>query len=237
MVANAVVPSPLVLAVADGPANQDAWFPIAFFGVYILFWLVLMAIIVASYGVGIWTIADAARRPEYQFAATGQSKELWIVLPAIGLVICQPVAFVAGLIYLLSVRKKLMAVPVPPPGWFAYGQPHHPGYSPYQPQPYPQPYPIGGAAPGGAPAGTWPGNPSPTAAGPYPGPVSEPVGAVRLPDFAPPPHQPSAAAQPPHQDDLGNPADTRHPGDSAPDQLERIESVHPPVVPDPPNAD
>jgi hypothetical protein len=52
-------------------------------------------------------IIDAARRPDWQYDATGQSKTLWIVLPAVALFACVPGAIVAAIVYFASVRPKL----------------------------------------------------------------------------------------------------------------------------------
>lgn len=100
-----------------------------FFSLWLAFVAAILLLSVASLGLGIWTIVDAARRPDYQYQVSGQSKVLWIVLPAAGFASCQLVTLVAAGIYLLNIRKKLDAV-APPPGWGALP---YPGFAPYPP--------------------------------------------------------------------------------------------------------
>lgn len=116
-------------------------------GAVLLFYLVVLLLVFGSIGLAIWAIVDAARRPDWQFEATGQNKVLWIVLPAAGAAMCQLVSLVSALIYLLSIRKKLDAA-VPPP----YG--YQPGYLPPGPVP-PGPYNAAPPGPYGPPPG-WP---------------------------------------------------------------------------------
>jgi hypothetical protein len=69
--------------------------------------LVIGAISFMFLALPIWAIVDAARRPDWQYDVTGQSKTLWIVLPAVGLFVCVPGAIVAAIVYFASVRPKL----------------------------------------------------------------------------------------------------------------------------------
>jgi hypothetical protein len=69
--------------------------------------LTVTLLVLIVYVLAIWTLVDAARRPDWQFRASGQSKVLWIVLPIVGMLVCQFVAIVAFVIYLTSVRPRL----------------------------------------------------------------------------------------------------------------------------------
>jgi hypothetical protein len=90
------------------------------------------AIALLTYGPAIWVLVDAARRPDWQFTATGQNRTVWIVLPVVGMVVCCLVSVVAFIVYFSSVRPKLERAPYPQPGgiW--------PGGEPMPPPPPPQ---------------------------------------------------------------------------------------------------
>lgn len=60
--------------------------------VMILVWIVL-------FGVWLWGLIDAARRPDQAFQAAGSSKVLWIVLIVL-------LGTLGSLIYLLAIRPK-----------------------------------------------------------------------------------------------------------------------------------
>lgn len=104
-----------------------------FFALWFGFFGLLALMAIAAVGLGIWTIVDVSQRPDWQFTMSGQNKVLWIVLAAVGIMVCQPLGVVANCIYLVSVRKTLDAVPVP-----SYGaMPYTPG----PPAPWPPPPP------------------------------------------------------------------------------------------------
>ncbi len=92
----------------------DSAMSAGFFGLWLAFVGAILLFSVASLGLGIWTIVDAARRPDYQYQVSGQSKVLWIVLPVAGFASCPLVTLVVAGIYLLNIRKKLDAVAPPP---------------------------------------------------------------------------------------------------------------------------
>jgi hypothetical protein len=69
---------------------------------------------------GIWSIIDAAGRPDHAFRAADTSKALWITLVAVGSVLCGPIGLIFSLIYLLSIRRKVMAAQAAMPA-VAYG--------------------------------------------------------------------------------------------------------------------
>jgi hypothetical protein len=77
-------------------------------GELLILLLVFGVIGVVFLAVPIWAIVDAAQRPAWQYDATGQSKTLWIVLPAVSLVVCGPVSFAAAIVYFAAVRPKLV---------------------------------------------------------------------------------------------------------------------------------
>jgi hypothetical protein len=93
----------------------------------------------ATLGLGIWAIVDAAGRPDYAFRAAGTSKGLWITLVVVLTLVCGPAGLIVSLVYLLSTRKRLIEVqasmpapayggaPAPsgPVGW--YSDPRSPG--------------------------------------------------------------------------------------------------------------
>ena len=76
----------------------------AFFGVFFLFWLANLALIV-------WAVIDAATKPDSAWRAADQSKVVWILV-AIFLPIAGPLA------YLIAIRPKVRAAAanLPPPG-------------------------------------------------------------------------------------------------------------------------
>ena len=59
----------------------------------------------------IWSIVDAATRPEQAWGAAGQNKALWVALLAVGLVLFAIPGFVIAVGYLTAIRPKLRAVP------------------------------------------------------------------------------------------------------------------------------
>jgi hypothetical protein len=120
----------------------------------------------ASLGVVIWSVVDAASRPDWAWSQSGQNKGLWIALPIVFLILCGVVGGILGLVYLLSIRPQVMAAE-------GRGGPYSGGY---------------GSPPGGygSPPGGY-GSPPP---GPYGGPPTDvpgPSGPFGGPADAPPP--------------------------------------------------
>ena len=154
---------------------------------------------VASIGLCIWTIVDAARRPDYVFEASGQNKMTWIVLAAVGVTTCQLMGLVVAIIYLTSVRKKLDAAPVPA-GWPGYpptvGYPGRFGGSPpgYPPGHPPSGYPLSGYPPSGfAPPASVPSDHPPSAGPTVPGPEPVPSRPADQPDAVDATERPESA--------------------------------------------
>jgi hypothetical protein len=102
------------------------------------FGLVFILLIgVAPLALGINALVDSTRRPDDEWARARQNKTLWVVLIAVGFVLCA-VGLVIDLVYLLSIRPQLdrvaarpgvavaqvaaVAPVAPQPGW--YPDPH-----------------------------------------------------------------------------------------------------------------
>jgi hypothetical protein len=135
----------------------------------------------ASLGVVIWSVVDAAQRPDWAWTQSGQNKGLWIALPIVFLILCGVVGGILGLVYLLSIRPQVMAAEGRggPYGGGGYGSP--PGGYGSPPGGYgsPPPGPYGGPPPGG------PGG-APGASGPFGG------GPTDAPPSSPPPPAPGS---------------------------------------------
>jgi hypothetical protein len=76
-----------------------------------IFILLGFGIALAFFGFWVWSIVDAARRPDDQWAAAGQSKPLWLVIiVAVGVLGCGALAWVGSLLYVLIPRPALKRV-------------------------------------------------------------------------------------------------------------------------------
>lgn len=89
---------------------------------------------VVPLALGVIALVDATRRPDDEWARANQNKTLWVVLIAVGFLLCV-VGVVLDLVYLLSIRPQLdrvasgggpsgFATPTPAgggpqPGWYA----------------------------------------------------------------------------------------------------------------------
>jgi hypothetical protein len=79
-------------------ANVNVGIPAAFaafFGIW-------FGLGVASFGVWLWALIDAARRPDWAYTASASSKTLWIVLIAV-------LGAIPAIIYLLAIRPRIRA--------------------------------------------------------------------------------------------------------------------------------
>jgi hypothetical protein len=112
----------------------------------------------ASLGVVIWGVIDAASRPDWAWNQSGQSKGLWIALPIVFLILCGVVGGILAVVYLTSIRPQVMAAEgrgggpyggssygsppggygAPPPG--SYGSPAPPPPPPSSPGPPADPF-------------------------------------------------------------------------------------------------
>ena len=88
--------------------------------------LLILLIMVVPYGVIIWGIVDSASRPDWAWQRSGQNKTLWVVLQAVGLLLCL-VGFILALVYLTAIRPQVAQQQggqgPPPPGPYP-GTPH-----------------------------------------------------------------------------------------------------------------
>lgn len=82
---------------------------------------------IASLVLVIITAVDASRHPDWAWQRSGNNKVLWIVLPIVLLLFCGFFGGIAALVYLLSIKPKVVAAEQqggPPAG---YGPPGAPG--------------------------------------------------------------------------------------------------------------
>ena len=70
--------------------------------------VIILVVAAVALVLPIWAIVDAVSRPDAVWAATGQNKTLWIVLIVVLTVLCG-VGWIVALVYLLSIRPKLIA--------------------------------------------------------------------------------------------------------------------------------
>jgi Protein of unknown function (DUF2510) len=71
-----------------------------------LFFILVLAALVLT----IFVVVDMARRPEWQWQQSRSNKALWIVLQVVLFLLVFPASYVSGIIYLASVRPRLIAV-------------------------------------------------------------------------------------------------------------------------------
>lgn len=89
---------------------------------------------IAPLALGVIALVDSTRRPDDEWERAHQNKTLWVVLIAVGFLLCA-VGLVIDLVYLLSIRPQLDRVAArpgvgaaqapavaPQPGW--YPDPH-----------------------------------------------------------------------------------------------------------------
>jgi len=90
-------------------------------------------------GLVIWGLVDAASHPPWAWDRAGQSKTLWIVLQAVGVLFCF-VGVILSIVYLAAIAPRVRAAERgftpppgppggPPPGW--YPDPNWPGHAGY----------------------------------------------------------------------------------------------------------
>jgi len=70
--------------------------------------VILVLLFLIGIGVSAWALADIASKPEAAFVGAGMSKLMWVVLIAVFIVVFAPVAVVLSVVYLASVRSKLV---------------------------------------------------------------------------------------------------------------------------------
>jgi hypothetical protein len=86
---------------------------------------------------GIYTVADASRYPDWAFRRAGSTRIMWIVLPIVFIFVCGLGAVIMGLVWITSKRAQVEAAMI------SAGYPSPRGAQP----PWPGPPPAGGAPP------------------------------------------------------------------------------------------
>jgi len=71
---------------------------------------ILVFLVLICFGVSVWALADIASKPDFAFVRAGMSKTMLVVLIAAFIVLMAPVALVLSMVYLSSVRPKLVEV-------------------------------------------------------------------------------------------------------------------------------
>jgi uncharacterized protein DUF2516 len=71
---------------------------------------ILVVLALSCLGVSVWALCDIASKPESAFVGAGLSKTMWVILIAVFIVLFAPVALVLSIVYLSSVRPKLVSV-------------------------------------------------------------------------------------------------------------------------------
>jgi hypothetical protein len=68
--------------------------------------LIVMMLFLLGPALCIWAAVDAAGQPDWAFEAAGTSKNLWIVLPIVGIFVCF-VGLVAALMWFTTFRPRV----------------------------------------------------------------------------------------------------------------------------------
>ena len=69
---------------------------------------ILVAVALLCLGISVWALCDIVTKPETAFIGAGVSKTMWVVLIATFIVLFAPIAVVLSIVYLSSVRQKLI---------------------------------------------------------------------------------------------------------------------------------
>lgn len=130
----------------DAAAGGLGLFFIACWGLFVIIGLALFVL-------NIWMLIDALGRQEYEFPdSTGNSKNLWVILMVVGLVV--GFGWIVAIIYYFKVFKQLKRGTVAPQ-WVQPGAPvppAQPTYAPPAPPIYAPPAPPAPPAPSAPPA-------------------------------------------------------------------------------------
>jgi hypothetical protein len=76
--------------------------------------LVIGLVALAAIGVTVWAVADACGHSDAAWSRIGHSRTLWILLPIGGWVLAGPVGVALAIIYLATVRPRLVEAERPP---------------------------------------------------------------------------------------------------------------------------
>ncbi|MBM3674611.1 MAG: hypothetical protein FJW88_06575 [Actinobacteria bacterium] len=72
--------------------------------------LLFIAAGITTLVLAIVVVVDTGRHPEAVWAQAGQNRIVWIVLPLVLLVVCGVASLVVSIVYLTSIKKKLIAI-------------------------------------------------------------------------------------------------------------------------------
>ena len=162
---------------------------------FVLFWLLILLVPIGGFGIALWVLIDAFKRPEWAWQAAGENREMYLALLGTSLVMCQPLGWIPALMYFMGAKARVVAAEAMMP-------PATPGFRGYPPQSYYGAAPGGAWQAGGQPPppgqhqGNWPANPG--AAQPPPPGQSEPGNWPANPGDA----QPSGPSYEPPRYDL-----------------------------------
>lgn len=157
---------------------------LACYGIFFLVWLALFIL-------NIWMLIDSIQRQEYEYpGSTGNSKNLWVIILAVGLVL--GFGGIAGLIYFFMVFKKIKRGTVAPPQMQQQYAPAPQGYVPPAPPMYQPPAPPMYQPPA-APMTPPMAPPAP----PMAPPMAPPAAPMTPPEMPAPPMEPMAAPEMP----------------------------------------
>lgn len=137
----------------------DDTFGLAFGGIFLFCWGIVVLVAIALWVLNIWMLVDVIGRQEYEFpGSTGNSKNLWLILLVVGFFV--GFGWIVALVYYFQVYKKVRRGSGPP----SAGQPT--GYNPpappvYQTPPAPPAPPEAPAPPAPAPPPSVSGQPAP----------------------------------------------------------------------------
>ena len=177
----AAVVAVATMLVASPAFAQDEFAGLAFGGLFFLCWGVFALVGLGLFVLNIWMLIDVVGRQEYEFpGSTGNSKNLWLILLIVGLVI--GFGWIVALVYYFQVYKKVTRGTLQPPA--ASVPPHAPAAvtpsaPPAPPAPPAAPAPPAPPAPPAAPAPpapqAAPAPPAPPAVSPEEAPPAPPV--------------------------------------------------------------
>jgi hypothetical protein len=158
------------------PTGADGAAASGFGIVFLLCWGVLILIGLALFALNIWMLIDAIGRQEYEYpGSTGNSKNLWVILMAVGIVLS--FGWLVALFYYFMVFKKMKRGSVAPQ-WAQPGAPQPPQqYAPPQAPVYAPPAPPAYQPPPAQPEAYMPPPAPPAPSPPAPEPPAEPPAA------------------------------------------------------------
>ena len=67
-----------------------------------------LVMLVLGVGFPVWAAIDASRQPDAGWAAAGQNKTLWIVLPLVGMAACGVFGPIIAAVYVFGIRPGVL---------------------------------------------------------------------------------------------------------------------------------